>query len=50
MIGKRAASLDVKGNTLTLDDGSKVEYDDCMIATGSSLHRVGRCSGAMVPG
>jgi NAD(P)H-nitrite reductase large subunit len=44
IIGRRAASLDVKGNALTLDDGTRVEYDDCMIATGSSAVR------APVPG
>ena len=35
-LGRRAASLDEKANTVTLDDGTKVEYDDCLIATGSS--------------
>ena len=35
-IGRRAASLDLKGNAVTLDDGTRVEYDDCLIATGSS--------------
>src|SRR5688572_21815409 len=35
LIGRKAASLDTKANTLTLDDGSTVEYDDCLIATGS---------------
>ncbi|MFQ5899225.1 MAG: NAD(P)/FAD-dependent oxidoreductase [Candidatus Methylomirabilia bacterium] len=35
-IGRRAASLDPKAGKLTLDDGTVVEYDDCMIATGSS--------------
>jgi NAD(P)H-nitrite reductase large subunit len=39
LIGRRAASLDIKGNALTLDDGTRVEYDDCMIATGSSAVR-----------
>jgi NAD(P)H-nitrite reductase large subunit len=34
-IGRRAAQLDAKNHTLTLDDGAKVEYDDCLIATGS---------------
>lgn len=35
LIGRRAAALDPKANTLTLDDGATVEYDDCLIATGS---------------
>src|SRR5439155_22767752 len=43
-IGRRATSLDIKANVCTLDDGTKVEYDDCMIATGSSAVR------APVPG
>src|ERR1043166_98958 len=42
--GRRAANLDIKSNTCTLDDGTKVEYDDCLIATGSSPVR------APVPG
>ena len=44
MIGRRAANLDVSANALTLDDGTRLEYDDCMIATGSSAVR------APVPG
>jgi NAD(P)H-nitrite reductase large subunit len=35
-LGKRAAGLDVKAHKLTLDDGTAVEYDDLLIATGSS--------------
>lgn len=35
VLGKKAASLDAKASTLTLDDGAKLEYDDCLIATGS---------------
>jgi len=35
MLGRRAASLDAISRTLTLDDGVRVEYDDCLIATGS---------------
>jgi len=34
-IGRRAAQLDARNRVLTLDDGVKVEYDDCLIATGS---------------
>jgi NAD(P)H-nitrite reductase large subunit len=43
-LGRRAANLDVKANTCTLDDGTTIEYDDCLIATGSSPVR------APVPG
>jgi NAD(P)H-nitrite reductase large subunit len=43
-IGKRAAGLDPRANTLTLDDGTTLEYDDCLIATGS------RAVKAPVPG
>jgi NAD(P)H-nitrite reductase large subunit len=35
-LGRRAASLDTKANACTLDDGTRLEYDDCLIATGSS--------------
>ncbi len=38
-LGRRAAALDPKAGTLTLDDGTVVEYDDCLIATGSSAVR-----------
>ena len=44
LLGRRATQLDVGANVCTLDDGAKVEYDDCMIATGSSPVR------APVPG
>jgi NAD(P)H-nitrite reductase large subunit len=43
-LGRRAAGLDVKASTCTLDDGTKIEYDDCLVATGSSPVR------APVPG
>jgi NAD(P)H-nitrite reductase large subunit len=43
-LGRRATNLDIKSNTCTLEDGTKVEYDDCLIATGSSAVR------APVPG
>ena len=43
-LGKRATALDAKANRCTLDDGTTVEYDDCLIATGSSAVR------APVPG
>jgi NAD(P)H-nitrite reductase large subunit len=43
-IGRRAAALDTRANVCRLDDGTTVEYDDCLIATGSSPVR------APVPG
>ena len=43
-LGRRAAGLDVKRNVCALDDGTEIEYDDCLIATGSSAMR------APVPG
>ncbi|MBI3085746.1 MAG: NAD(P)/FAD-dependent oxidoreductase [candidate division NC10 bacterium] len=35
-LGRRAASLDTAANCLTLDDGTRIEYEDLLIATGSS--------------
>ncbi len=35
-LGRRAVKLDPKAGKLTLDDGTVVEYDDLLIATGSS--------------
>ncbi|MGH7309230.1 MAG: NAD(P)/FAD-dependent oxidoreductase [Candidatus Rokuibacteriota bacterium] len=35
-LGRRATKLDTAANACTLDDGTVVEYDDCLIATGSS--------------
>jgi len=43
-LGRRAASLDTQANTLTLDNGTVIEYDDLLVATGSSPVR------APVPG
>src|SRR6266446_10223803 len=43
-LGKRATALDTKANVCTLEDGTTVAYDDCLIATGSSAVR------APVPG
>lgn len=43
-LGRRAAGLDVKSNVCTLDDGTRIEYDDCLVATGSAAVR------APVPG
>ena len=39
LVGRRATALDTRANTLTLDDGATLEYDDCLIATGSSAVR-----------
>src|SRR2546428_1476354 len=38
-VGRRAAALDTGANVCTLDDGTKIEYDDCLVATGSSAVR-----------
>ena len=35
-IGRRAAKLETAANRLTLDDGTALDYDDLLIATGSS--------------
>lgn len=39
LLGRRATRLDPAARRLTLDDGSAVEYDDCLIATGSRAVR-----------
>lgn len=44
MLGRRATALDTAAGTCTLDDGTAVPYDDCLVATGSSAVR------APVPG
>jgi len=44
LIGRKAAKLEPAARAVTLDDGSTVEYDDCLIATGS------RAARAPVPG
>jgi NAD(P)H-nitrite reductase large subunit len=38
-VPRRATALDTRNNKLTLDDGSVVDYDDLLIATGSSATR-----------
>jgi NAD(P)H-nitrite reductase large subunit len=43
-MGRRATRLDTNANTLTLDNGTVIDYDDLLIATGSSAVR------APVPG
>ena len=44
LIGRKAGRLDASARVLTLDDGASVEYDDCLIATGS------RASKPPIPG
>jgi NAD(P)H-nitrite reductase large subunit len=34
-LGRRAVALDTGAGVCTLDDGTRIEYDDCLIATGS---------------
>ncbi|MBI1848676.1 MAG: NAD(P)/FAD-dependent oxidoreductase [Candidatus Rokubacteria bacterium] len=43
-VGRRATALDTAAGACVLDDDTRVEYDDCLIATGSSAVR------APVPG
>jgi len=43
-LDRRATALDTNANRCTLDDGTTIDYDDCLIATGSSAVR------APVPG
>ena len=38
-LGRRVTALDAKASVCTLDDGTTIEYDDCLIATGSSAVR-----------
>jgi NAD(P)H-nitrite reductase large subunit len=44
LLGRKAKALDPGARTLTLDDDAKVEFDDCLIATGS------RAARAPIPG
>ena len=48
-LGRSAAKLDTGASRLTLDDGTAFEYDDLLIATGSSPVRV-PVPGADLPG
>jgi NAD(P)H-nitrite reductase large subunit len=48
-LGRRAASLDTAANRLTLEDGTRIEYDDLLIATGSSAVKA-PVPGADLPG
>jgi NAD(P)H-nitrite reductase large subunit len=47
--GRRATHLDTRAGALTLDDGTRIEYDDCLIATGSSAVKA-PVPGADLPG
>ncbi len=38
-VGKKAARLDPDARALTLDDGTVIEYDTCLVATGSRAVR-----------
>jgi NAD(P)H-nitrite reductase large subunit len=49
VVGRRAKALDTAANACVLDDDTRVEYDDCLIATGSSALRA-PVSGADGPG
>jgi NAD(P)H-nitrite reductase large subunit len=44
LLGRKAKTLDPAARTLTLDDDATVEFDDCLIATGS------RAAKAPIPG
>jgi NAD(P)H-nitrite reductase large subunit len=48
-IGQRAAKLDATANQVTLDDDTILEYDDLLIATGSSAVKA-PVAGADLPG
>lgn len=48
-VGRRAVRLDPAANACELDDGTRVEYDTCLIATGSSAVRAA-VPGAELPG
>lgn len=48
-VGRRATALDTAAQRLTLDNGDTVEYDDLLLATGSSAVRA-PVPGADLPG
>jgi NAD(P)H-nitrite reductase large subunit len=48
-LGRRVARLDAAARVCTLDDGTALEYDDCLIATGSSAVKA-PVPGADLPG
>ncbi|MFQ5933160.1 MAG: FAD-dependent oxidoreductase, partial [Dehalococcoidia bacterium] len=47
--GRKVVSIDSKANSLTLDDGSSVAYDNLLLATGSSATKP-PIPGADLPG
>ncbi|MFQ5874137.1 MAG: NAD(P)/FAD-dependent oxidoreductase, partial [Dehalococcoidia bacterium] len=47
--GRKVTSIDSRANTVTLDDGSTVSYDDLLISTGSLATRP-QIPGADLPG
>ena len=49
MFGRKVTSIDPKAQTVTLDNGATVEYDDLLIATGSQATRP-PLTGATLPG
>lgn len=48
-LGRTAAALDVRGRTLELDDGERVDYDRLLLATGAEPRRL-RVPGAELGG
>jgi NAD(P)H-nitrite reductase large subunit len=49
LLGRKARKLDPAARTLTLDDAATVEFDDCLIATGSRASKA-PIAGADGPG
>jgi NAD(P)H-nitrite reductase large subunit len=48
-LGRRVTHIDTRANACTLDDGTRIEYDDCLVATGSSAVKA-PVPGADLPG
>jgi 3-phenylpropionate/trans-cinnamate dioxygenase ferredoxin reductase subunit len=48
--GARAAAIDRKSRTVTLDDGTRLEYDKLLIATGATPRRLPRETGGDLAG
>ena len=40
VLGRRATALDVRGRRVTLDDGTAVAFDGCVVATGATPRRL----------
>lgn len=49
LFGRRATSIDVKGKTVSLNDGAAVSFDDLLIATGASPTAI-KIPGVNIPG